>query len=93
MDFTITDKMQTILDMINEFVEKELFPLEPYFSEGDFKEALPMFEEKRDMVKKMELWAPNLPKELGGIRSGSLYFRLPGPGCRQHRDSPQVRFG
>jgi hypothetical protein len=28
MDFSISEKMQTILGMIDEFVEKELFPLE-----------------------------------------------------------------
>lgn len=67
MDFSVSERLQTILDMINDFVEKELVPLEPYLSHGDFKESVPLFEEKRNMVKKMELWAPNVPKELGGM--------------------------
>ena len=31
MDFEISDKMQAILEMMNEFVDKELIPLEPEF--------------------------------------------------------------
>ena len=31
MDFTVSEKMQTILGMIDEFIDKELIPLEPEF--------------------------------------------------------------
>ena len=31
MDFTVSEKMKTILGMIDEFVDKELIPLEPEF--------------------------------------------------------------
>ena len=67
MDFKISDKIQTIVDMINEFVEKELIPLEPEFLAKDFKDLLPILREKQAMVKKMELWAPNFPVECGGM--------------------------
>jgi acyl-CoA dehydrogenase len=67
MDFTISDKIKTIVGMINEFVEKELIPLEPEFLVKEFKELLPVLREKQDMVKKMELWAPNFPTECGGM--------------------------
>ena len=67
MDFTISDKMQIILDMINEFVDKELIPLEPEFVKTEFRDMEPVLEEKRSMVKQMELWGPNHPKELGGM--------------------------
>ncbi|MDY6822779.1 MAG: acyl-CoA dehydrogenase family protein [Thermodesulfobacteriota bacterium] len=67
MDFSISDKMKTILEMIHEFVEKELMPLEPEFINHDFKEMVPVLQEKREMVKKMELWGPQLPTELGGM--------------------------
>ncbi|MCP4135176.1 MAG: acyl-CoA dehydrogenase [bacterium] len=67
MDFTITDKMQTIIGMINDFVDKELIPLEPEFVTKDFKEMLPVLKEKQKMVKQMELWAPNHPTEYGGM--------------------------
>ncbi|MEW6077930.1 MAG: acyl-CoA dehydrogenase family protein [Thermodesulfobacteriota bacterium] len=67
MDFEISDKMKTILEMIHEFVEKELMPLEAEFVTHDFKEMVPVLAEKRAMVKKMELWGPQIPTELGGM--------------------------
>ncbi len=67
MDFTISNKIKTIVEMINEFVEKELIPLEAQFLVKDFKDLLPTVKKKQAMVKKMELWAPNFPSECGGM--------------------------
>ena len=67
MDFTISEKMQTILGMINEFVDKELIPMEPKFLTNSFRDMLPELEAKKKMVKQMELWAPNHPREYGGM--------------------------
>lgn len=67
MDFSLSEKMQAVIGMMAEFVEKELIPLEPEFLTKDFKAMLAELAEKRRMVKRMELWAPNHPKELGGM--------------------------
>ncbi|MFH1153706.1 MAG: acyl-CoA dehydrogenase family protein [Pseudomonadota bacterium] len=67
MDFSISEKIQTIVDMINEFVDRELIPLEPEFLVKDFRDLLPVIREKQAMVKKMELWAPNFPVDCGGM--------------------------
>jgi len=67
MDFEISEKMKIILGMINEFVDKELIPMESQFTKMEFRDGLEFFEEKRKMVKQMELWAPNHPKEYGGM--------------------------
>ena len=67
MDFAISDKMKLILEMIDEFVDKELIPLEAEFVTKEFRDMVPVLKQKRDMVKDMELWAPHLPKELGGV--------------------------
>jgi alkylation response protein AidB-like acyl-CoA dehydrogenase len=67
MDFEVPDKIMVITGMIDEFVDKEIIPLEPEFLTRTFREMLPVIEEKRSMVKKMELWAPNHPKEYGGM--------------------------
>ena len=67
MDFQISEKMQTILGMINEFVEKELLPLEKDFLADNMDKLLPELEKKRDMVRQMELWAPLHPEEYGGM--------------------------
>ena len=67
MDFAVSEKMRVILDLIDEFVEKELLPLEPEFATREFRDLLPVLEEKRALVKRMELWAPNQPREYGGM--------------------------
>ncbi|MCD6281464.1 MAG: acyl-CoA dehydrogenase family protein [Deltaproteobacteria bacterium] len=67
MDFEVPEKIKVITSMIDEFVDKELFPLEPEFLNHDFRSMVPVLEEKRKMVKQMELWAPNSPKEYGGM--------------------------
>jgi alkylation response protein AidB-like acyl-CoA dehydrogenase len=67
MDFTVTEKMKIILEMINEFVEKELIPLEPAFLTQSAAEMLPVIKEKQKKVRQMELWGPCYPKEHGGM--------------------------
>ena len=67
MDFQPSEKIQVIMEMINEFVDKELIPLEPEFLTRPFSELLPMLKEKQAMVKQMELWAPNFPMDCGGM--------------------------
>jgi len=67
MDFSVPEKIQTITGMMDEFVEKEIIPLEPELLTKTFREMLPVLEDKRKMVKQMELWAPNHPKEFGGM--------------------------
>lgn len=67
MDFEISENTRVMLEMISEFVQKELIPLEPQYLNEEFVDLLPILKEKRSMVKKMELWAPNQPKSLGGM--------------------------
>jgi alkylation response protein AidB-like acyl-CoA dehydrogenase len=76
MDFTVSEKMQTILGMMTEFVEKELIPLEPEFRTKSYAEMLPALEEKRAMVKQMELWAPPHPPEYGGMGLDLMEYAL-----------------
>ncbi len=78
MDFSISEKMQTILEMINEFVDKELIPLETEYLTKDrgsesFEKAI---KDKQKMVKQMELWAPNHPEDLGGMGLNNLEHGL-----------------
>jgi alkylation response protein AidB-like acyl-CoA dehydrogenase len=68
MDFEVPVKV--ITGMMDEFVEKELIPLEPEFLRRPFREMLPVIEEKRNLVRRMELWAPNHPVEYGGMGLG-----------------------
>uniref|UniRef100_A0A7C4EWD2 Acyl-CoA dehydrogenase n=1 Tax=Desulfomonile tiedjei TaxID=2358 RepID=A0A7C4EWD2_9BACT len=76
MDFSISDKMETILEMVREFIDKEVIPLEKSFLRSSFRNLLPRLEEKRQMVRHMELWAPPHPKEYGGMGLDLVEFAL-----------------
>jgi alkylation response protein AidB-like acyl-CoA dehydrogenase len=67
MDFTVSEKMQVILEMINEFVDRELIPLEPAFLAGRESEVMAELIQRQRMVKQMELWGPCHPVEYGGM--------------------------
>jgi len=67
MDFALPERIEVILEMIRDFMAKEVYPLEPQFARKRFGELWPEIEKRREMVKKMELWAPQVPVELGGV--------------------------
>ncbi|MFA5905909.1 MAG: acyl-CoA dehydrogenase family protein [Desulfobacula sp.] len=67
MDFLIPEKTQIIVQMMDEFVKKELYPLEKDLDSNDYPAFEKELHKKREIVKQMELWAPNHPKEFGGM--------------------------
>jgi acyl-CoA dehydrogenase len=66
MAYVVTDKLQSILSSIRQFIGTEVYPLEPEFLNRPFRDLLPALEEKRQRVKALGLWAPHLPEEYGG---------------------------
>ncbi len=66
MDFSIPEKVQTIIQMVREFMQKEVYPIEMEFQYKSFKEMLPVLNKKREKVKQMGLFAPHIPEEYGG---------------------------
>lgn len=48
-------------------MDSDIIPLEEKFLSGSFDTLIPALNEKRDLVKQMGLWAPHIPKELGGV--------------------------
>ena len=58
--------LSAALEKINQFIRDEALPLEADFLHRPFRELLPRLQEKRNQVKALGLWAPHLPKELGG---------------------------
>ena len=67
MDFSISDRMRTTLDMIRDFMKQEVFPLEADLAHKSFTEMLPALAKAREKVKQMELWLPQIGKEHGGL--------------------------
>ncbi|MFO0617469.1 MAG: acyl-CoA dehydrogenase family protein [Polyangiaceae bacterium] len=67
MDFTVPAEVQDAVAKTRAFVEQELYPLEDAMREGKgWKALLPTLNEKRDRVRAMGLFAPHIPKALGG---------------------------
>ncbi len=60
------ENLEKALDQIRAFVESELFPLEAVQREHGYGKLTPMLEEKRNKVKEMGLWTPQISQKWGG---------------------------
>ena len=67
MDFEVSEKMATMLAMVNEFVDRELVPIEAEMLFGTAATVEEMVADAQVKVRQMGLWAPNHPVEFGGL--------------------------
>lgn len=67
MDFEVSEKMTTMLAMVNEFVDRELVPIENEMLFGTAETVEQMVVAAQGKVRQMGLWAPNHPVEYGGL--------------------------
>jgi acyl-CoA dehydrogenase len=67
MDFSVSEEMTVRLEMIREFMERDVIPLERVMLHGDPTELQAGVEAAQAKVKQMGLWAPNHPVEFGGL--------------------------
>jgi alkylation response protein AidB-like acyl-CoA dehydrogenase len=74
VDFSVSEKVETAVKMVREFMQKEIYPLEPSFGYKSFKEMLPQLKKAREKVKQMGLFTPHIPKEFGGGGLSLLEF-------------------
>ena len=59
--------IEKVLDTMRQFVREEIIPLEAEFLARGFTAMLPKLQEKREMVKKLGFWCPQIPEEYGGM--------------------------
>ena len=76
MDFSLPDETQELIRRVEEFVARELTPLEPAFLSQPFRSLLPVLDEKRALAKELGLWAPGHPRALGGMGLGLVELGL-----------------
>jgi acyl-CoA dehydrogenase len=76
MDFSISDKMRHLLATIRSFMEREVYPLEQQAASKSFRQLLPQLQEKRQQVKDLGLWLPQVPRAYGGMGLGFLEHAL-----------------
>ena len=66
-----------LLALATTFVQDELLPLEPTFLQNGFGAVLPSLKKKREQVKALGLFTPQMPTDAGGLGlSLSEYGRL-----------------
>jgi alkylation response protein AidB-like acyl-CoA dehydrogenase len=67
MDFSVSEEMSVRLEMIREFMDQEVIPLEGEMLHGDPDTLTAGVGAAQEKVKQMGLWAPNFPVEFGGL--------------------------
>jgi len=76
MDFEPSASIRNAIVQVDEFVERELFPLEARFLSESLVGLLPDLAALRRQVKEMGLWAPGQPREVGGMGLPLVDFGL-----------------
>jgi acyl-CoA dehydrogenase len=74
MDFSESEKVQSVRAIAREFVRKELLPLEGAFLTKGFAAVLPELRAKRARAKETGLWAAHVPAAWGGAGLSLLEF-------------------
>ncbi len=76
MDFTVSEETRIMLELMEQFIQREVIPLEPAFLTETFADIEPEIEKLRRKVRQMGLWAPAQPKEYGGMGLSLTDFAL-----------------
>jgi acyl-CoA dehydrogenase len=67
MNFEISEQMTTILEMVRDFMDTEVIPLEGEMLHGDPVTLDQQVLAAQNKVRQMGVWAPNHPVEFGGL--------------------------
>ena len=69
MDFTLPDDIRDLAEKTRKFVDQEIIPLEadPANYDGHENISLELLEKMRSRAKALGLWAPQAPRERGGM--------------------------
>ncbi|MGO9838083.1 MAG: acyl-CoA dehydrogenase family protein [Polyangiaceae bacterium] len=69
-----TDRARETVTRVREFVQNEVFPAEAKVAELGIREAQPFLESLRDRARTAGLWAPQVPREHGGMGLSFLEY-------------------
>jgi len=72
MEFSISNKVQEMLDTVRKFLIDDVYPLEADLQTSSFSSLMPALEEKREKVRQMGFWSPQIPTEHGGMGLGFM---------------------
>jgi alkylation response protein AidB-like acyl-CoA dehydrogenase len=66
LDFSESPKVREIRGLVREFMQKEVYPLEPLLRGKGFVALLPTLKKVRERARQTGLWAAHVPEEYGG---------------------------
>ena len=66
MDFSESPNVNSIRGIVQTFMEKEIYPLEPALRLNGFRALLPVLTQKRERARETGLWAAHVPRAFGG---------------------------
>lgn len=65
--FAVSKDLQKVFSQVDAFVREEIEPLEPAFLAKGFKALQSEIQAKREMVRKLGWWLPQVPQKYGGM--------------------------
>jgi acyl-CoA dehydrogenase len=74
MDFSESPKVTTLRGVIREFLDKEVYPLEPLLRRQGFAATLPRLRQARERARQTGLFAAFMPAEVGGAGLSLVEF-------------------
>jgi alkylation response protein AidB-like acyl-CoA dehydrogenase len=63
----MSDRIAGIVEQVRAFMETDVYPVESPGGREEFYSMLPMLEEKRQKVRDLGLWTPQVSEEWGGL--------------------------
>ena len=63
----MSDRIGGIVDRVRSFMESDVYPIESHAGRKEFYSMLPVLEEKRQKVRDLGLWTPQVSEEWGGL--------------------------
>jgi acyl-CoA dehydrogenase len=66
LDFSESPKIREIRRLVGEFMQKEIYPLEPLLRGQGFVAMLPTLKKVRERARQTGLWAAHVPEKYGG---------------------------
>jgi len=76
MEFSVGEETRVMLELMEQFIQREVIPLEPEFLTRKLGEIEPEIEKLRKKVKQMGLWGPAQPRDYGGMGLSLTDFAL-----------------
>lgn len=70
----VSARVKEIMERVQVFMEEEVFPLEESTRGQSWNEIEPSLRKKRDQVKALGLWTPQIPEKWGGLGLSLLEF-------------------